>query len=81
MIVASYVSAFNVDDCRKLELYSHRGQGMAKYNSHQVSEANFPHVLPVLSAAAFRAEELGRNLNAHDFIHIVPGLCSPRGPF
>lgn len=50
---------------------------MAKYNSHQASKTNFPSALPRTRTGIFRPRELGCNLNAHDFIQIMPGVCSP----
>ena len=52
---------------------------MAKYNSHQARKTNFPSAVPYTLTGIFGPRELGRNLNAHDFIHIMPGVCSPLG--
>lgn len=55
------------------------GQEMAKYNSHQARKTNFPSALPYSLTGIFRPRKLGCNLNVRDFIHIILGVCSPKG--
>lgn len=47
---------------------------MAKYNSYQVRKTNFPSALPHTLTGISSQREPGRNLNAHDFIHIMRGF-------